>query len=209
MHHDISTLPNGSPFALIQNLYDSSEHSEIMQELRYLHSRSSIWLDPDESGSAKDAESKQNLKNNKCIWMNKIYKNPEASAILTHNMKLYNSGLAMTLAESHPWFKYLIHNAEFSTLLSYYENNQDYKPHRDRAVLTTLTWFYEEPKYFEGGNLFLEKETKVECLNNFMVIIPSTVLHEVTPVILDEEFSNKGFGRYTITTFITTIASQS
>ena len=35
-----------------------------------------------------------------------------------------------------------------------------------------------------------------------MLIIPSTTLHEVLPVILSSENESQGKGRYTITTFI-------
>lgn len=209
MHHTISSLPDGSPFALIQNMYSESEHKEIMAELRYLYSRKNLWLDPEDSGTAKDTSTNENLKNNKCIWLNQIYKTLDASAILTYNMKLYKSGFAKTLASEHPWFKYLIYNSEFTTLLSYYENSEYYKAHRDRSVLTTLTWFYEEPKKFEGGNLILEENATVECINNAMLIIPSTTLHEVTPIILSENDLNQGLGRYTITTFVSITASQS
>ena len=208
MHIDITELSNKAPFALIQNLYTQEEVQEIICELDYLHTRKSLWVGPDKSGSAKDAETEETLKKNKCIWLNHVYKNNDASAILTSNIKLYSSGAAKELADSHYMFEYLIHNSQFSTLLSYYENSDSYKAHRDQSVLTTLTWFYKEPKVFEGGNLILNSEATVECLNSLMVIIPSTVLHEVTLIILPPEHRDQGLGRYTVTTFVTVKASQ-
>jgi len=208
MHFDIGELSNKAPFVLIQNLYTEEEISQIMAELDYLQTRKNLWVGPEKSGSAKDKDTEELLKNNSCIWLNHVYKNNDASAILTSNMKLYSSGLAKQLAESHYIFEYLIHNSEFTTLLSYYEDSNRYKPHRDQSVLTTLTWFYKEPKKFEGGDFILNSEATIDCVNNLMLIIPSTVMHEVTPVVLPSEYQNQGFGRYTVTTFVTVKASR-
>jgi len=202
MNIEVLNLPDGSPFAIIKDLYSEAEKDSILKELDYLQSRRPLWLDPEHSGTAKDQENTP-LKFNKCIWMNTLYKTNEASAILTNNLKIYSDGIAARIAQENPWFKYLIYNSEFTTLLSYYENQEHYKSHRDSSVLTTLTWFYKEPKSFEGGDLVLEKETTVKCTSNTMVIIPSTTLHEVTPILLPEESRSQGLGRYTITTFVT------
>ena len=202
MNIEILNLPDNSPFAVIQDLYSPEEQESLLKELDYLQTRKGLWLDPEDSGTAHDQE-KNPLKSNKCIWMNTLYKTNEASAILTNNLKIYSDGIAARIAEENPWFKYLIYNSEFTTLLSYYENREHYKPHRDSSVLTTLTWFYKEPKLFEGGDLVLENETTIKCSSNTMVIIPSTTLHEVTPILLPEESRSQGLGRYTITTFVT------
>jgi len=197
----IKELSNKTPFVLVQNVFDENELDSIHKELDFLQSRENLWLDPKDSGAAKDLENMP-LKKNKGIWVNSIYANPEASAILTNNMKLYNSGVAQQIAMEHSWFEYFLHNAEFTTLLSYYEDSDHYKPHRDHAVLTTLTWLYKEPKKFEGGDLILNDEATVACTNNMTLIIPSTCMHEVTPILLEEEARGQGLGRYTITTFI-------
>jgi len=197
----IKELSNKTPFVLVQNVFDENELDSIHKELDFLQSRENLWLEPKDSGAAKDLENML-LKKNKGIWVNSIYANPEASAILTNNMKLYNSGVAQQIAMEHSWFEYFLHNAEFTTLLSYYEDSDHYKPHRDHAVLTTLTWLYKEPKKFEGGELILNDEATVACTNNMTLIIPSTCMHEVTPILLEEEARGQGLGRYTITTFI-------
>jgi len=202
MNIEVLNLPDGSPFAIIKDLYNPEEQESLLKELDYLQSRKSLWLDPEDSGTAQD-QGKNPLKSNKCIWMNSLYKNSEASAILTNNLKIYNDGIAAHIAEEHSWFKYLLYNSEFTTLLSYYENEGHYKAHRDSSVLTTLTWFYKEPKLFDGGDLVLENEKIIKCSSNTMVIIPSTTLHEVTPIILESSNINKGLGRYTVTTFVT------
>ena len=206
MEYEIKELQNKTPYVYIKNLYSEEELSELFSELDYLQTRPSIWLDPEASGSAMTPENSP-LKQNRGIWMNHIYKQVEASAILSHNMKIYDTGLAQKIAIEHSWFEYLLLNSRFSTLLSYYENNSHYKPHRDQSVLTTLTWLYKEPKQFEGGDLTLNQETKIPCENNSMIIFPSTCIHEVSPVLLNNT-TEKGMGRYTITTFVVLQESQ-
>ena len=207
MEYEIKELQNKTPYVYIKNLYSEEELSELFSELDYLQSRPSIWLDPEASGSAMTPENTP-LKANKGLWINHLYKQEGVSAILSHNMKIYSTGLAQKIAIEHSWFEYLLINSRFSTLLSYYENNNHYKPHRDHAVLTTLTWLYKEPKKFEGGELTLNEEAKIPCENNSMLIFPSTCLHEVSPVLF-KDTNNKGMGRYTITTFVTLQDSQS
>lgn len=201
MDYVIKELSNKTPFVLVQNVFDENELDSIHKELDFLHSRESLWLEPEDSGAARDFDNAP-LKKNKGIWVNSIYANPEASSILTNNMKLYNSGVAQQIAMEHSWFEYFIHNAEFTTLLSYYEDSDHYKAHRDHAVLTTLTWIYKEPKKFQGGDLILNDEATIACTNNVTLILPSTCMHEVTPILLEEEARGQGLGRYTITTFI-------
>lgn len=206
MKYEIKELKNKTPYVYIENLYTDEELSDLFLELDYLQSRSSIWLTPEQSGTATDSD-KIPLKKNKGLWINNLYQQTEVSAILSHNMKIYSSGLAQTLASEHSWFEYLIQNSRFSTLLSYYENSGEYKPHRDRSVLTTLTWLYKEPKQFEGGELTLNDEVGFNCKNNSMLIFPSTCIHEVSPVIL-KDAEKAGTGRYSITTFVTLEESQ-
>lgn len=201
MDYVIKELSNKTPFVLVQNVFDEDELDSIYKELDFLQSREALWLEPKDSGAALDSENTP-LKKNKGVWINSIYANTEASAILTNNMKLYNSGVAQQIAMEHSWFEYFLYNAEFTTLLSYYEDSDHYKPHRDHAVLTTLTWVYKEPKAFSGGDLVLNDEATVACSNNVTLIIPSTCMHEVTPILMEDSWKNQGLGRYTITTFI-------
>lgn len=205
MHIDITELSNKAPFAVIQNVYTENELSEILLELDYLISRPGIWKNPSDSGSAIDHEGNK-LKKNKAIFLNLLYSDTNASAILTNNMKFCSNDQVLTgLLQSHAWFEYVLHNSEYTTLLSYYEESDYYEAHRDKSVLTALTWVYKEPKSFEGGNLILNNEATIECTNNMTVLFPSVVLHEVTPVVMKSHASDRGMGRFTITNFIDTV----
>jgi len=205
MHIDIAELSNKAPFALIQNMYEEQEVKEIFLELEYLRSRPAIWKDPEDSGSAKGHEGAL-LKKNKALFLNTLYSDTNASSILTNNLKLYTSNTILTtLTQAHSWFNYVFLNSEFTTLLSYYEDSDYYEAHTDKSVMTSLTWFYKEPKRFEGGNLILNKEAEIECNSNMTIIFPSTVLHEVTKISMKAPYENQNMGRFTITNFISTV----
>ena len=85
---------------------------------------------------------------------------------------------------------------------NYYDDAQEYKPHHDDPQFTILIWFYKEPKKFTGGDfIFTQPNVNVKCKHNRMVLFPSYYLHQVTPVLMDKEYRNKGLGRFTITHF--------
>ena len=86
---------------------------------------------------------------------------------------------------------------------SNYENNDEYKPHRDLARLTGITWFYREPKKFTGGNLrFPEFDMEIECKHNRVIVFPSSIHHGVDKVGMEEKDMGKKLGRFTMTQFL-------
>jgi len=88
------------------------------------------------------------------------------------------------------------------TIISYYENNDYYKPHWDKFHWTSLIWFYREPKQFTGGDFTLtERDYKINLKHNRMFMFPCYCLHEVSPVKFKKLPKEMGFGRYTITHF--------
>ena len=88
------------------------------------------------------------------------------------------------------------------TIISYYENNDYYKPHWDKFLWTSLIWFYREPKQFTGGDFTLtERGYKIDLKHNRMFMFPCYSLHEVSPVKFKKLPKEMGFGRYTITHF--------
>ena len=92
---------------------------------------------------------------------------------------------------------------EDNTLIMYYENNDEYKPHRDLARLTAITWFYREPKKFTGGNLrFPEFDMEIECKHNRVIVFPSSIHHGVDKVGMEEKDMGKKLGRFTMTQFL-------
>ena len=56
-----------------------------------------------------------------------------------------------------------------------------YNPHTDKGFqFLAFSYFYKEPKKFEGGQLYFPKyDYEVPCDNNSMIIFPGWVEHGV------------------------------
>ena len=183
------------PVVIIDNLYCDESYDSMLEELVSLKPQL-IDPVPELSGQHPDGSFK---KINKSIFLDDIYQNRSDSCILTENRKLFSDEVVYKLIESHKFFKYLDISNSDSTLVSYYTNNGRYDKHLDLAVLTSLTWLYQEPKGFTGGDLIIEDMIKIECIKNRTVVFPSILEHQVEPVYT----LNNSNGRYTISQFIT------
>jgi hypothetical protein len=192
-----------SPFEYIQidNTYEENEVKLILAELDFYRINNSL-VPPLETGSAVVEETKELKKQNKGLFLDRVYFDRNTSPILRFNRKLF--WLECPFDELHPCFNALRDANSDSTLISYYENEDKYLSHRDCSVLTSLTYFYKTPKNFSGGDLVFPKfNIALEPLFNRTYIIPGGIDHEVTPVVMDEVSEKEGFGRYCVSNFIT------
>ena len=194
------------PFTIVDDLYTDTELYLIWEELKYI-SYPHKWDTPEshpKDGAVKNGEQ---LKKNNFRWLDSYYTNRLDSNILTINRKIFQDDMWDKIFLKHPnWFFNTFESHRDQTLISYYDLTDDcYKPHRDSTYVTCLTWFYLEPKKFNGGDLILyngEDKIKISCLNNRMLVIPSRILHEVMPIIVDGEIERYG-GRYCMAQFLT------
>ena len=89
-------------------------------------------------------------------------------------------------------------------MVSYYENSDYYKSHRDDAIVTVLNYFFKEPKRFEGGEIiFTDYDLKFQVTNEITIIFPSNIKHEVSEIYLDKKYEGKGLGRFCMNQFLT------
>lgn len=187
------------PIAVIDNFYSEEEYAKILDEMIFL-SQPGKLKDPEDTGSAVNHEGEP-LKSNKGCFVDHIYADRAFSDILRINRKLFTEDVMSELSKSDNVFDYLrVCNRDVS-LMSYYENGDHYKPHRDIAVLTALTWFHKTPKRFKGGDLTFEQKVTVECIPNRLVIFPSFIYHEVSEVQMEKQYQNGSNGRFTMTQF--------
>ena len=65
-----------------------------------------------------------------------------------------------------------------------------------------FSYFFREPKKFEGGELFFPKyDYKFDCPNNSLIMMPGWVEHGVSIVSISDSDYFDGFGSYAITSF--------
>lgn len=187
------------PVVYIKNFYSEDELKKIMNELKFLY-RINRYKNAEEPGGPGTAyEEGIPLKVGKGLHLNSVYDDPTQSDILHINRKLFDQQLMDTLMFEHPFFRYLWRSTRDETKIHYFVDGDHYKPHTDDCVITAITWFYKEPKSFTGGDLIIEKETKIPCLNNSTVIFPSILYHEVTSVVMKDL---PGQGRYSMSQFL-------
>ncbi len=192
--------PSGLPVILIPNFYSDIELSSIFDELRFLSSidRFKDPTDPDGPGTA--IANGVVLKSGKGMHLDVVYKDRSESDILKLNRKLFKKETTDLLECYHSMFRYVRRSNSDNTKLHYYTNGDYYKSHVDDCVITAITFFYEEPKGYTGGDLILEHRLRIPCLNNALVVFPSIMWHEVTPIVMKD--FNPGMGRYSMSQFL-------
>ena len=187
---------------VIDNWYNEEEYNKVFEECQFV---SNYALSPKDSGAAM-SESGNVLKQNSARFISSFFKEFFDSYIAQYSQKLYHADLVHELLNIDPLYEYLGMINAGDSLVSYYENSDYYKAHRDQAIITQLTWLYEQPKSFKGGNLILRDINnnvvkEIECVPNRSIIFPSFMLHEVNNISMDEKNLNQKKGRYTVSTF--------
>ena len=192
------------PYFLIDDFYDQSELDDIWQELDYLCHPNRMGRSSIKRGAAGALDKNgvyQSLKNTWDIRLDDLFTFRDSSNILQINRKIFD----LEIFKNHPhWlFHHLDALNEDNTQILYYENNDEYKPHRDLARLTGITWFYREPKKFTGGNLkFPGFDMEIECKHNRVIVFPSSIHHGIDKVVMEEKDMGKKLGRFAMSQFI-------
>lgn len=179
---------------LINNTYSIEELVEVWKEL----DQSFLKLkDPEHTMSAFNDKGAYKKKN-KGFFID-YDKDKDKSSILKFRTKFFNdvicdiSGIIFKYYPSLNPNKKIWYN--FTSLVSYYEDGDYYKPHRDSSFFTSVTFLKKEKSKFTGGQLnFPEYSLSIEPKNNITIIFPSIIEHQVLPI--------NGSGRYSITNFI-------
>ena len=188
------------PFVVIDGFYDEDEQSEILVELDYLCTeRRLIPPFKDKSGARYE---NRNVKNVGCLYLEDFYAKRRHSNILTITDRLFSDGYSMI--DNHPhWYFDLDSINHHNTHILYYEDTNEYPAHKDTCRFTAVTYFYREPKKFEGGDLqFTDYQIQVECVNNRIIVFPSMLNHRSTPVRMLENDTQIKNGKFCITHFL-------
>ena len=198
------------PYILIDDFYNQSELDGIWEELDYLCHPKRMGRSSIERGAATNIYSdgtEQSIKNSWDLFLDTFFTSRDFSNILEVNRKLIDQ----EIFKNHPhWlFNHTDALRRDDTQILYYEDSDEYKPHRDLARLTGITWFYREPKKFTGGNLrFTRFDMEIECKHNRVIVFPSSIQHGVDKVGMEEKDMGKKLGRFTMTQFLSCVDYQ-
>ena len=185
------------PHMIINNLYNEKELELIWEELNF-------FTKPGKLLEAKDYGGVVGYTPARAVVLDNIFAtHRQMSNILTVSRKLFNSTILQKFGEIHDCC-YIAQQCNWDVVkLRYYHNDDYYEPHTDRCMqFLGFSYFYKEPKKFEGGELLFPKyDYTVSCENNSIIIMPGWVEHAVSKVSIEDSEYFDGWGRYAITHF--------
>ena len=196
------TFVDPFPHLIIKNLYNKKELELIWEELKF-------YTKPGKLLEAKDFGGVVDATNSHALQLDSIY-TPQyrsLSNILSVNRKIFSNEVLETFANIHdccaiaPFCNWDI------TKVRYYHNGEYYKPHTDRAMnFLAFSYFYKEPKMFDGGEIYFPKyDYELTCENNSIIILPGWVQHGVKEVKIKDSDYYEGYGRYCISSFFSSV----
>ena len=196
------------PHLVIEDFYDKEDLELIWEELKF-------YTKPNKLLGAKEYRGVITKTNARALELESIYKNWDQkdgpdyrnlSNILTVNRSIFTSGILDTYSKIEDCCRLGNQAVDECTKVRYYHNGEYYKPHTDAAMETLVfSYFYKEPKRFEGGELYFPNyDYEFSCSNNSVIIFPGWVEHGVKKVSIDDNNYYEGLGRYAITTFLYT-----
>ena len=198
MNFTLCTENKVFPYMLVDDFYSTEEQDLIWEELES-YRQDDIYTD----GKFPGSYGVSTVANLNRVYLEAIYpNNREDSNILTLYKKILSQEVLENYRQTTPAARQFENTNYDCSIVSYYEDSNNYGEHFDSFMHTVLIWFYQTPKRFEDGNLrFPESNETVECIHNRMIMFPSYYLHEVDKVKLENKYRDQGLGRYCMTHF--------
>ncbi len=187
-------IHNNNPFFNIslENIFSAEELKIIFKEINELKKH---FKDPNFTASA--TKNSEILKKNTGIFLveSETYENLQIIKIIDKCIKKISTNSNWKNIAFKRLFNSLMWGGE---LVNCYKKNDYYKPHTDNGIFSLIFFLWDNTSNFEGGDLyFLEHDYLHKCKSNHGILFFSKEMHGVTPIITNDEKSN----RYSIVTF--------
>ena len=186
------------PHLIVDNFYDDKELELIWEELKF-------YTRPNKLFDVEDYMGVVGYTKAKALHLDSVYtgKNRVLSNILEVTRKVFDKEILETFSKLDDCCSFAKFTNYDHTKVRYYHNGDYYKPHTDTYFeFLAFSYFYKEPKRFDGGNLIFPKyDYEFNCEHNSIIMMPAWVEHGVSEVTIKDSDYYDGYGRYAITHF--------
>ena len=186
------------PHLIIKDFYNDDELKLIWEELDFL-------TKPNKLMGTREYGGVVNYTNAKALILDDVYstKYRPISNILTTTRKMFDTEILNAFSNVHDCLSIAKSCNWDITKVRYYHDGDDYRPHVDMQMqFLAFSYFFKEPKKFEGGELYFpDYDYQYSCNNNSIIMLPGWVKHGVKKVTIKDSDYFDGYGRYSITTF--------
>ena len=206
------------PHIIVKNFFNEEELELIWEELKF-------YTHPGKLLKAENFGGIVGYTNSSAVILDQVYRdyskvtnetinvNPNfrpLSSILTLNRKIFDSGILDALANVHDSVCLANQSNWDSVKVRYYHNDEYYDAHTDKSMqFLSFYYIHKEPKKYTGGEVFFPKyDYEYECDSNSIIVFPGWVEHGVKKVSIEDSDYYDGYGRYAITTFFGSKASD-
>jgi hypothetical protein len=190
-------------YFLINDFLNIDQLSEVWKELDFIIDSKTLNTVPSEKidRTALDVNNVVLAKRHS-IFLNQFFVNHRLQSKIYQSVR--DNFIENNLEDKFPQstlIKYLPITNVDSTLISFYQDGDYYKPHTDSAIITAILYLWKE-KDFEGGDLiFNQHDLKLTLNSNQAIIFPSCLNHEVN-TIKSLNKTNNLYKRISISTFL-------
>ena len=195
---EVDILKDPFPHLILYNFYNDEELELIWEELNFYTKKGKLVDAKDYGGIPEKTKSK-------ALWIDLIYGRDfrSISNILTVNRKIFDKVVLELFSDIHDCCSIAKDSNFDTTKVRYYHDGDAYEPHTDRTIqFLAFSYFFKEPKKFEGGELIFPKyDYTFNCPNNSLIMMPGWVEHGVSKISIKDSDYFDGYGRYAITSF--------
>ena len=185
------------PHMVFHNFYTNEELELIWEELKF-------YTKPNKLLNVEEYQGVVGYTKAKALQLDVVYKeNRVLSNILEVSRKVFDDQILEPFSKISDCCTLAKFANYDHTKVRYYHNGDYYKPHTDTYFeFLAFSYFYKEPKRFEGGNLIFPKyDYEFSCDHNSLIMMPAWVEHGVSEVSIKDSDYYDGYGRYAITHF--------
>ena len=186
------------PHIVFHNFYTDEELDLIWEELNF-------YTKPNKLFDVEDYMGVVGYTKAKALHLDSVYtgKNRVLSNILEVSRKVFDDQILEPFSNLDDCCTFAKSTNYDHTKVRYYHNGDYYKSHTDTYFeFLAFSYFYKEPKRFDGGNLIFPKyDYEFNCEHNSLIMMPAWVEHGVSEVKIKDSDYYEGYGRYAITHF--------